>query len=87
MVNCEYDNILQKDLMQNDKSFSDHKPTVTSIELEKEETQFTVTDIKYAFNKADWDKLNKSIQSSFCHKTRSISPSFIFCTQVMLSKL
>ena len=61
MVNCEFDNSLQKDLMQNDKSFSDHKPTVTTIDLEKEETQFTVTDINYAFNKADWDELNKNI--------------------------
>ena len=61
MVNCEYDNSLQNDLMQNDKSFSDHKPIVTTIDLEKEETQFAVTDIKYAFNKGDWDELNKSI--------------------------
>ena len=43
------------------KSFPDHKPIVTTIDLEKEETQFAVTDIKYAFNKADWDELNKSI--------------------------
>ena len=61
IVNCEYDKSLQNDLMQNDKSFSDHKPVVTTIDLEKEETQFAVTDIKYAFNKADWDELNKSI--------------------------
>ena len=47
--------------MQNDKSFPDHKPIVTTIDLEKEETQFAVTDINYAFNKADWDELNKSI--------------------------
>ena len=37
IVNCEYDNSLQNDLMQNDKSFSDHKPIVTTIDLEKEE--------------------------------------------------
>ena len=59
MVNCEYDDRLQNDLMQNDKSFSDHKPIV--IDLEKEKTQFAVTDTKYAFNKADWDEFNKSI--------------------------
>ena len=61
MVNCEYDNSLQNDLIQNDKSFSDHKPIVTTIDLEKEETQFAVTDMKYAFIKADWDEFNKSI--------------------------
>ena len=61
MFNCEYDYSLQNDLMQNDKNFSDHKPIVTTIDLEKEETQFAVTDIKYALNKADWDELNKSI--------------------------
>ena len=66
MINCEYDNILQIDLMQNDKSFSDHKPIVTTIDLEKDETQFAVTDINYAFNKADWDELIKSVlQESF----------------------
>ena len=61
IVNCEYDISLQNDLMQNDKSFSDHEPIITTIDLEKEETQFAVTDIKNAFNKADWDELNKSI--------------------------
>ena len=61
IVNCEYDISLQNDLMQNDKSFSDHKPIITTIDLEKEETQFAVTDIKNVFNKADWDELNKII--------------------------
>ena len=60
IVNCEYDISLQNDLMQNDKKFSDHKPSVTTIDLDKEETQFAVTEIKYAFNEADWDELNKS---------------------------
>ena len=35
MVNSEYDNSLQNDPMQNDKSFSDHKPIVTTIDLER----------------------------------------------------
>ena len=61
MVNCEYDKSLQNDLMQNDKSFSDHEPIVTTIDLEKEEKQFAVTDIKYDFNKAVCDEFNKSI--------------------------
>ena len=72
MVNCEYDNSLQNDLMQNDKNFSDHEPIVTTIDLEKEETQFAVTDIKYVFNKADCDELNKSILQEpfqpYCYK-------------------
>ena len=56
MVNFEHDNSLLNDLMQND-----NKPIVTTIDLENEEMQFAVADIKYAFNKADWDELNKSI--------------------------